>query len=311
MTERPEGENSFAAKAMPWVRRAISLGIVGYVLWRLTHFGWGELLANLPQNPAFYVVQVIAYTVLPVCEIIIFSKLFKRNLRSQWPVFLRKRALNNSVLGYSGEAYLVFWAKDRLGLRRRDALSYIKDNVLLSGFTTAAFAIMAAGALILLHPKLLAKNELMQTSEKSFLLFAILFGIALVAGHFFRRKLFGIGTKVILLVAAIHAMRLVINYSLQVVQWDLGIPEGTLILWFTLITVQLVISQLPLLPNRDLLFVAFILEFAPASGVDPAALRAMILTIYLIYQLFNYFALLATTAMPTAHAYNEEAREPT
>mgnify|MGYP004223529637 CR=1 FL=1 len=215
MTERPEGENSFAAKAMPWVRRAISLGIVGYVLWRLTHFGWGELLANLPQNPAFYVVQVIAYTVLPVCEIIIFSKLFKRNLRSQWPVFLRKRALNNSVLGYSGEAYLVFWAKDRLGLRRRDALSYIKDNVLLSGFTTAAFAIMAAGALILLHPKLLAKNELMQTSEKSFLLFAILFGIALVAGHFFRRKLFGIGTKVILLVAAIHAMRLVIKVRMH------------------------------------------------------------------------------------------------
>ena len=94
-------------------------------------------------------------------------------------------------------------------------------------------------------------------------------------------------------------------------QWDIGIPEGTMMLWFTLIVVQLLISQLPLLPNRDLLFVAFILEFAPASGVDPAALRAMILTIYLIYQLFNYFALLATTAMPTAHAYNEEAREPT
>ncbi len=310
MTERPEGESSFAAKAMPWLRRAFSIGIVCYVLWRLTQFGWGELLANLPQNPAFYVVQVLAYTVLPVCEIIIFSKLFQRNLRSQWPVFLRKRALNNSVLGYSGEAFLVFWAKDRLGLRRRDALSYIKDNVLLSGFTTAAFAIMAAGALILLHPKLLAKNELMQTSEKSFLLFAVLFGVALLAGHLFRRKLFGIGTKLMLLVVAIHATRLVINYSLQIVQWDIGIPEGTLILWFTLITVQLVISQLPLLPNRDLLFVAVILEFAPASGVDPAALRALILVIFLSYQLFKYTVLLATRAWPSARAFEEAEGEP-
>lgn len=310
MLERPEGEDDLAARAWPWVRRAFSVGIVGFILWRLTHFGWGELLANLPQNPAFYLVQIVAYSVLPVCEVLIFSRIFGHALWRDWPVFLRKRALNNSVLGYSGEAYLVFWAKERLGLRRRNALSAIKDNVLLSGFTTAAFAIAAAGVLIVIHPKLLDASEMAASGERSFLLFAALFGLALVVGHLFRDRLFGIGSKLILAIIAIHAARLTVNYSLQMIQWDIGIPDGTLMLWFTLITVQLLVSQLPLLPNRDLLFVAFILEFAPASGVDPASLRAMILVIFLIYQLFNYFVLLVTTALPTARAYDEVAKEP-
>ena len=311
MEDGPEGKKDFVARALPWVRRAFTIGIVAFILWRLTQFGWAELAANLPQNPLFYAVQVISYAVLPICEVIIFGRLFGQPLWREWPVMLRKRALNNSVLGYSGEAYLVFWVKQRLGLARRQALSAIKDNVLLSGFTTAAFAIAAAGLLIVIHPALLDTNELAKSGERSFLLFAALFLVALAVGHRFRKRLFGIGSKLILFIIAVHAARLVATYSLQMLQWDIGIPEGTLMLWFTLIVVQLLISQLPLLPNRDLLFVAFILEFAPASGVDPAALRAMILTIYLIYQLFNYFALLATTAMPTARAYGEEAKEPT
>ena len=308
--ERPEGEKTFAANALPWVRRAVSLAIVAYIVWRLTHFGWDELLANLPQNPAFYAVQLLAYAVLPVCEIVIFSKLFGYRLWTAWAVMLRKRALNNSVIGYSGEAYLVFWAKDRLGMRRRDALSAIKDNVLLSGFTTAAFAILAAGTLLAFHPVLLDANAMLATGERPFVVFAVLFVVALVAGHFFRKRLFGIAGAMIGLIIAIHATRLVINYSLQMLQWDIGIPAGSLTLWFTLATVQLVISQLPLLPNRDLLFLAFILEFAPASGVDPAALRAMILAIFLLYQLCNYTVLLATTALPSARAFGRAEGEP-
>ena len=140
MVERPEGDKEFVARALPWVRRAFTIGIVAFILWRLTQFGWAELLANLPQNPIFYIVQIIAYSVLPISEVVIFGRLFGQRLWREWPVMLRKRALNNSVLGYSGEAYLVFWVKERLGLPRRKALSAIKDNVLLSGFTTAAFA---------------------------------------------------------------------------------------------------------------------------------------------------------------------------
>ena len=69
MVERPEGDKEFVAQALPWVRRAFTIGIVAFILWRLTQFGWAELLANLPQNPIFYIVQIIAYSVLPISEV--------------------------------------------------------------------------------------------------------------------------------------------------------------------------------------------------------------------------------------------------
>ena len=80
MVERPEGDKEFVARALPWVRRAFTIGIVAFILWRLTQFGWAELLANLPQNPVFYIVQIIAYSVLPISEVVIFGRLFGQRL---------------------------------------------------------------------------------------------------------------------------------------------------------------------------------------------------------------------------------------
>ena len=48
MVERPEGDKEFVARALPWVRRAFTIGIVAFILWRLTQFGWAELLAYIP-----------------------------------------------------------------------------------------------------------------------------------------------------------------------------------------------------------------------------------------------------------------------
>ncbi len=286
-----------------WLRRAFTIGIIAFIAWRLTLIGWGELWQNLPTNPLFYLLHLAAYSVLPVAEIAIFSMIWGAKLLSAMLVMLRKRALNNSVLGYSGELYLYLWAKSRLGIAGRRLASGLKDNVLMSGIATALCAIIAALSLLWVNPDLVHERLVEQAGPVSIALFAGLFMVLAVLGYVFRAKIFGIGGRLFAAVMAIHFARIGLTYVLQAWQWDVGVPAGTIELWFTLITVQLIISQLPLLPNRDLIYLAFVIEYAGSSGVNPADLQAMFVTIFVLYQLLNYAALAVTSLLPSARIW--------
>mgnify|MGYP001230118966 FL=1 len=282
-----------------WLRRAFTIGILGFIIWRLTLIGWGELWRNLPTEPLFYVLHFTAYSVLPLSEIAIFSLIWGVSMSGTFGVMLRKRALNNSVIGYSGEVYLYLWAKARFGLTGRRLASGLKDNVLMSGIATALCAIVAALTLLWINPDLVHDRLVERAGPLSIGLFAVLIVAVLILFYVFRAKIFGIGGRIFAIVMALHFARIGLTYILQAWQWDVGVPAGTAELWFTLITVQLVISQLPLLPNRDLIYLAFVIEYAGSTGVNPQDLQAMFVTIFVLYQLLNYTALAVTSLLPS------------
>ncbi len=286
-----------------WLRRLFTLAIAAFIIWRLTQIGWLDLLDNLPSRPLFYVLHLAAYAVLPLAEIAIFSMIWKSRLAGNLMVMLRKRALNNSVIGYSGELYLYLWARSRLGLTARKLASGLKDNVLMSGIATALCAILAALSLFWINPELVHDRLIERAGPVSIGLFAGVFIVLTLLGWIFRARIFGIGGRLFAVIMAIHFARIALSYMLQAWQWDIGIPAGTIELWFTLITVQLVISQLPLLPNRDLIYLAFVIEYAGSSGVDAAGLQAMFVTIFLLFQLLNYAALAISSLLPSARIW--------
>lgn len=286
-----------------WLRRLFTLAIATFIIWRLTQIGWPELLDNLPDRPLFYGLHLAAYAVLPLAEIAIFSMIWKTRLTGGVMVMLRKRALNNSVVGYSGELYLYLWAKSRLGLAARKLASGLKDNVLMSGIATALCAILAALSLFWINPELVHDRLIARAGPVSIGLFAGLFIVLAILGWIFRTRIFGIGGKLFVAIMAIHFVRIALSYVLQAWQWDVGVPAGTIELWFTLITVQLVISQLPLLPNRDLIYLAFVIEYAGSSGANAADLQAMFVTIFVLFQLLNYAALAITSLLPSARVW--------
>ena len=293
-----------------WLRSAFTVGIIAFIGWRLTLIGWGELWQNLPTNPLFYLLHLAAYSVLPIAEIAIFSMIWHARLPGAFMVMLRKRALNNSVLGYSGELYLFLWAKSQLGISGRRLASGLKDNVLMSGIATALCAIIAALSLLWVNPELVHERLVEQAGPVSIGAFAGVFLVLAVLGWVFRAKIFGIGGRLFIGVMAIHFARIGVTYVLQAWQWDVGVPAGTIELWFTLITVQLVISQLPLLPNRDLIYLAFVIEYASESGVPPGDLQAMFVTIFLLYQLLNYAALAITSLLPSTRVWPNGEEQP-
>ena len=92
-------------RALKIVRYTIFAGVVAYLLFRLTHVGWGQVLDNLPQSYWFYIFFLLRFLALPMSELAIYEIVWRTPLLKFFFVFIRKRVYNFAVMGYSGEAF--------------------------------------------------------------------------------------------------------------------------------------------------------------------------------------------------------------
>ena len=143
--------DDFAAAPAPanaaW-QRALGVGLslltVGFLVYQVGEIGWDKVWAVLPAAPWFYILFALSYLSLPVADLVIFHRLWALPYR-QFRLFLRKRVLNEALLGYSGEAYLYLWARKRPYLRV-PALAAVKDVNITSALAgnIMTLALMAA-----------------------------------------------------------------------------------------------------------------------------------------------------------------------
>lgn len=257
-----------------WAQRLLTLGIVGYLLVRFSQIGWGEILRELPTNGWFYVIFLLLYMMLPLSESVIYRVAWGTSFWTNLPVFIKKRVYNKDFFGYSGEAYLYAWARRHVALPGRRILGIIRDNVVLSGFGSTVFAVLLLAAFLAV-----GNVEVLGISRGEGLVYFALAAGTLVAaailGARFRGRLFALPGRVLGLAFLLHFGRLLAMNVLQVMQWDLVIPGVGWQSWFVLLAAQVVISRLPLLPARDLLFLGASVELAAGLGVPRAAMAAM------------------------------------
>src|SRR5699024_9745434 len=96
------------------IRYVLQIGIIGYLIYKLYEIGFANVTEALPLNPLFYLLFILIYFSLPVSEIFIYRIGWSFNSFKAFLVFVQKKVLNTDVLGYSGEFYLFYWAKDKL-----------------------------------------------------------------------------------------------------------------------------------------------------------------------------------------------------
>lgn len=68
------------------------------------------------------------------------------------------------------------------------------------------------------------------------------------------RRIFSLPAATQRMVAAVHFARIVANLFLYALLWHLMLPDVEISWWVMLSTVRLVLSRLPLVPNKDVLF---------------------------------------------------------
>ncbi|MEM8799174.1 MAG: hypothetical protein AAGF15_03750 [Pseudomonadota bacterium] len=309
-TDRGPAPDGFAEPShqnRPWVRRissvlkvAIIIAVIAYLILRLSQIGWGDVWTSLPTNPAFYLIFLAIYLSLPLSEIVIYRKLWQRPLRSAFPVLLRKQVLNFGVIGYSGEAYFIFWAREKLALRRRVIFHAIKDNNILSAIASNAltlillFAFFASGEL----------DRFMVNDENAELYVGLTAGFSLLllpTLYILRRRIFALGARLGLVILGIHFGRLLVVQVLQAGQWAVALPDVPFTAWLMFLTLQMVLTRIPFLPNKDLIFLGAGLSLTGAVDAPEAAVAAMFLAAGACTQLVNLLAFTTATVWERLH----------
>lgn len=225
----------------------LSLGILAAALVELRLLDWHAVAAMVPRDPRFWPMFALAYATPVLCDWAIYRRLW--GVPASGIAALAGKMIGNDLLiGYAGEAYLIAWARAR-GQPVRAALAAVKDVSILS-------AVVGNGATLFLTIAALPFLGALQLGVPGWIVAA---SVAVIAAPpllalILRRRLFGLPAASLRTVAAIHAVRATATVSLTALLWHLAMPQVAVFWWLVLSALKLVVSRLPLVSNKDLVF---------------------------------------------------------
>lgn len=278
------------------LRFVVFAALIAYLGYRLWNIGLIDVLSNLPTSPLYYVLFAVSYFVLPVSEAFIYRNLWDVPIPRLFPALIRKRALNEGVVGYSGEAYLFFWARENIGIPATRLLSLIKDNNLISSFVAlTATCLLATGVLAIPNGPLFSN-----VSQSHTVMIGIGAGLVLaLIAYFGRRKVLSLDGGVMKSTAAIHASRMSLVLVLQVLQWSAALPSVPWIVWVYITTANLLVTRIPFLPSYNFVLLGLGLSMSKFTGAPDTAVAGLFVTGAALSQIFNLGLFILTAGEKT------------
>lgn len=255
------------------VSMAVSLALLAAVAMQLRNLDFGEVLRLVPHSPLFWTAFAGYYLALPLSEWIIYRRLW------QFPptgfgALLRKLVANELLLGYLGEAQFYAWARAR-GSVNAAPFAAIKDITILSALTGN----LATLAMLALAWPYVAAGQLGGQGQNAFAALGIVL-ITSLGILLFRRQLLTLPRRELLIISAVHTVRIAAVLILSALMWHAVLPQVALTLWLVLATLRQLISRLPLLPNKDVVF-AGITVLLLGNSAQVGALMAMMAVLLL------------------------------
>jgi hypothetical protein len=247
-----------------WVVPALLLALLGY---GLTRVGWDRIFAARPASALFYLVLLVPFFVQPIADLFIYRNLLGTEGALPLTVFLRKRYMNSIMLDYSGEVYFFFWAKKNLDLRKGVLLHAVKDTNVLSA--SAGLVMVWLMLLVLVAGHYMKMPAFAHGSMWSICFIGslpLVLGLGLFAGG---RKVTALSRADISATFAIHLLRCILTLAFEFWIWRLSGALPTTALCLQFVALRLLVTRLPLVPNKDLIFVG--VGIAAAGLMDVSA----------------------------------------
>jgi hypothetical protein len=257
------------------VRWAAPLSLTVYLVYRLSCLGWTQVWASRPSGALFYAVLLLPFFVQPLTDLAIYRKLLSVGRDLPLTVLLRKRFLNNIMLEYAGEAYFFLWARDHLPVSQRGLFHAVKDSNILSGGAglvtvwLVLLALLSAGNAPL--PAMFTENAWKLGFVAAL---PLILSVSLVI---LGRRATSLTRRQIAMTFLAHLLRSITVLALEFLLWRLSgaLPSTALCLRF--IGLHLVVTRLPLIPRKDLLFVGLGVAAAGAMNANTSAVAAVLI----------------------------------
>ena len=245
----------------------LSLLVIAAALYQMRAMEAGSILRLVPTSPSFWLLFLLGFMAGPLSEWFIFSRLWGVGLPALGAL-TRKLVFNELLLGYLGEAWFYAWArKNRLV---KDApFGAVKDVAILSAM---AGNLMTLAMIALAIPFL----DLLPLGEHRA---ALGWSLAFVVGTSFaamawRKSLFSLTASELHMVFGAHMARILATTLISATLWFMVLPDTPIGWWLVLAAVRLLISRLPFVPNKDVVF-AGVAVLAAGANQPIAELMAM------------------------------------
>ncbi len=269
-----------------WFRRLLNTGVFIWLVYEISNVGWGNVWQSMPVQPLFYLIFFFLYFQLPFFEIIIYKINWEFDWKRSIPVFLLKNIYNKDVLGYSGEVYFFMWAQKTLHYKKMDIFKIIKDNNIISSVasTLVAFSLLSV---FFFSGQIKILDWIFQDTNNYLWGGLVVFFIIVFLVIKFRRFVISMPLNNAYKIFGIHAARLTVNLFLVVVMYDVVIPDTPMYVWFTFLSVEIILSRIPFLPNRDLIFAGLGIGLSEGLAVSASAIAAILLTRTVLGKVLN------------------------
>jgi hypothetical protein len=250
-----------------WLGPVLSVLILTAVAYQLRQMDVRRIGALLPTSLLFWVAFGAYYFAGPLSEWCIFRRLWSLPLDG-FSALLRKLVSNEILLGYLGEVYFYSWARRHTQITT-SPFGAIKDVAVLSALVGNLFTLaMVAWSMPLFASLHLGLNTPAFTGSIMFIL------ILSAAMLLLRKRLFTLPRNELWFVATMHAARVSAMMLLAALLWHLLLPAVALGWWLLLGTTRQLLSRLPFLPNKDVVF-AGVASFFVGSDVEIASAIAL------------------------------------
>lgn len=261
-----------------WFSVLVSLALLVAVGLELRKLHLSEIVAMVPSHPGFWLFFAIYYLALPVSEWLIYRRLWPIPFVSGIAALLRKLVSNELLLGYLGEAQFYGWARSHLKMEAAP-FGAIKDVTILSALTGN---VMTLVMLVFTWP-LVSSGQIGMEMKGTFMSL----GVILVTSFLillFRQRLFTLPKRELWFISVVHVLRILVVLACSAVMWHLVLPDVSADLWIVLATLRMLLSRLPLLPNKDVVF-AGLAVFLLGHDIEVGNLMTMMAALLLVAHL--------------------------
>lgn len=263
----------------------LSMAALAVVVAEVREQGMAPLLALLGAGPAFWIAFSACLLVEPLTDYAVMRRQPGVGPEVLAPL-VRKQALNNLVFGYAGDTYFAAWLRRHTGDTRR-AFAMVCDLAIGSALANNAATLLLLAIVWGPVQKLAGARLDGWTLAAAGALIAV--PAVLAVWRRARAPEGGMG-----LILAFQCARTAAATVLVALVWHFALPEVTLGAWLLLMAARMVVSRLPVVPNKDLAFAGLVSLFM--GGDDRIA--PMVAAVALLTLVAHGLLMLALTVRP-------------
>ncbi len=242
----PTGKHRWPAILAALLTAAMVVGLFRELL----NSGLSGLARAVPADPRFYLFFGLLYLSPPTGDYVIFRRLWGIPIAG-FGALVRKRIANEVVFGYSGDAYFYAWARARAKMVAAP-FGAVKDVTILSAIAGNGVTLLMLALALPLGRELLLPAQLHKLAWSAVVVVAISLPFLI-----FSRRVFSLPRARLWWIFGVHCVRLVVGSTLLALAWHYAMPGIGIAVWLFLTAGRLLVSRLPLVPNKDLLFANF------------------------------------------------------